>query len=72
MKSLLGKVFVWTLGLFTSLANGGYVFASVCLFDCRLQTALPNRLQTDCDDILWWGPGWYNEELIKCWWRQIL
>ena len=42
------------------LGKGGYVFSSVgmfvCLF-CLLGTLL-KKLSTDCDKILWRGPGW--------------
>ena len=41
----------------------------VCLFVC-LWTTLLNKLRTDLDASLWRGPGWYNEEVIKCWWQS--
>ena len=39
----------------------------VCLSVC-LWTTLLRKLWTDWDEILWSGPKWYNEELIKLWW----
>ena len=38
------------------LSKGGYVFGSICLSVCLLETLL-KKLQTDCSEILWRGPG---------------
>ena len=44
------------------LGKGGYVFGSVGLFDClfvclSVDNITPQKLLTDCDEILWRGPG---------------
>ena len=39
----------------------------VCVSVC-LQATLLKMLLTDCNGILWRGPGWYEEQLIKFWW----
>ena len=43
-----------------------FLVVLVCLSVCSW-TILLKKLSTDVDDILWRGPGWYNEELIKFW-----
>ena len=39
-----------------------FVCLSVCLW------TLLKKLRMDCDEMLWRGLRWYNEELIKFWW----
>ena len=48
----------------------GTVSLSVCLFACLLVSKITQKkLWTDCDEIIWRGPGWWKEELMKfCWW----
>ena len=47
-----------------------FLVALVCLFVCLFVClwTLLKKLWTDWDEILWRGPGQYNEELIKFWW----
>ena len=40
---------------------------SICLSICKQHNSM---LSTDWDEILWRGPGWCKEELIKFWWRS--
>ena len=44
------------------------VCLSVCLVVCLFVDNITQKLWMDWDEILWRGPGWYNEELIKFWW----
>ena len=44
-----------------------FLILQVCLSVCVWITLL-KELLIDLDEILWRGPGWYNEEQIKFGW----
>ena len=41
-----------------------FLVALVCLSVCLWATLL-KKIWTACDEILWWGQGWYNEVLTR-------
>ena len=42
-----------------------FLVALVCLSVCEQRYS--TKVWTDCNEILWKGLRWYNEELIKFW-----